>query len=266
MHHNHSVASETVPAHVRDAYAEWRWTPAWSYNDVVTTWRLERDGETRYVKVKASDATITLRNEAAAMRWASKYLRVPEVLDDGSVDGLDWLVTAEMAGVPATQDARRPTPEVLVPIVARGLRRFHETLPVDDCPFRFTVRAAIDVARRRLAEGREKWDDLHEEHKHMTVEEAVARLEATAPAHEDLVVCHGDYCYPNVFIEGEEVTGYLDLGELGVADRWWDVATGMWSTTWNVGPGYEELFAASYGVDVDEDKLAYFRLQYDLVS
>jgi kanamycin kinase len=260
------VGTETIPAHLRDAYADWRWTPAWTYDDRVTTWRLERDAETRYVKVNASDATITLRAEAERMRWAAAYVRVPEVLDDGSADGLDWLVTAEMPGTPATQDHRRPTPDKLVPIVARGLRAFHEALPVADCPFPFTIRVALALAQERLADGRETWDDLHEEHKHLTAAEAVEQLRKTAPIDEDLVVCHGDYCYPNMFIEGDAVTGYLDLGELGVADRWWDIAIGMWSTTWNVGPGYEELFAASYGVEIDTDKVAYYRLQYDLVS
>ena len=257
---------ETVPQYIYAAYADWRWTPAWTYGDRVTTWRLERDDETRYLKVNSSDANVTLRREAAAMRWAGKYLRVPEVLADGSADGFDWLLTGEMRGDSAIKDDWRANPEWLVPIVARGLRAFHEALPVADCPFRFTVRDAVAVAMARVANGRATRDDLHEEHQHMTLEEAVARLEATAPTDEDLVVCHGDYCYPNMFIEGAEVTGYLDLGELGVADRWWDVATGMWSTTWNVGPGYEELFAESYGVAIDAAKVAYYRLQYDLVS
>ena len=257
---------ETVPPYIYAAYADWRWTPAWTYDDRVTTWRLERDGCTRFVKVALSDATVTLRAEAERMRWTRTYLRVPEVIDDGSENGLDWLVTAAMPGTPASEAKDDMAPETIVPIVARGLRAFHEALPVDECPFRFTVRQALAAARQRCANGSESWDDLHEEHKHMTVAEAVALLEATAPTDEDLVACHGDYCYPNMFIEGGAVTGYLDLGELGVADRWWDVAIGMWSTTWNIGPGYEELFAASYGVAVDAAKLAYYRLQYDLVS
>lgn len=41
-------------------------------------------------------------------------------------------------------------------------------------------------------------------------------LEELKPTGEDLVVCHGDHCFPNVVIEGE-VTAYLDLGELAVA-------------------------------------------------
>jgi len=45
-----------------------------------------------------------------------------------------------------------------------------------------------------------------------------------------------------VLITDGRVTGYLDLGELGLADRWWDIAIGGWSTTWNVDPKWEPLF------------------------
>ena len=34
-------------------------------------------------------------------------------------------------------------------------------------------------------------------------------------------------------------SGQVDLGELGVADRWADLAVATWSTTWNYGPGWE---------------------------
>ena len=67
---------------------------------------------------------------------------------------------------------------------------------------------------------------FHEEHAHLTPAEALAELEATAPDDEDLVVCHGDFCPPNVLLQRARVTGYVDLGELGAADRWWDVAVG----------------------------------------
>jgi len=58
----------------------------------------------------------------------------------------------------------------------------------------------------------------------------------------------------------------VDLGELGVADRWWDLAVATWSTTWNLGAGYEDLFLAAYGVERDRERMAYYRLLYDLVS
>ena len=63
-----------------------------------------------------------------------------------------------------------------------------------------------------------------------------------------------------------KVTGYVDLGELGAADRWWDVATGGWSTCWNFGDEFEPLFYESYGITPDPARIRFFRLLYDLVS
>ena len=80
------------------------------------------------------------------------------------------------------------------------------------------------------------------------------------------MVCHGDYCLPNVMISGGEVTGFLDLGELCVADRWRDLAVATWSVSWNLGPGFEDLFLASYGIERDEQAQAFYRLLYDLES
>ena len=92
------------------------------------------------------------------------------------------------------------------------------------------------------------------------------QLERTCPESEAVVVCHGDYCPPNVMVEGWVATGYVDLGELGLADRWWDLAVATWSATWNLGPGYEDLFLRDYGVERDYHRVEFYRLLYDLVS
>lgn len=36
--------------------------------------------------------------------------------------------------------------------------------------------------------------------------------------------------------------------------------------TWNVGPGYEDLFLAAYGTDWDTARRDLYRLLYDLES
>lgn len=48
-------------------------------------------------------------------------------------------------------------------------------------------------------------------------------LNANRPL-EELVLSHGDFCLPNVFAQGEELSGYIDLGRMGVADKWMDIA------------------------------------------
>ena len=134
-------------------------------------------------------------------------------------------------------------------------------------PVRLSRQRGDGARARTVRAGIADDTDLHPEFSHLSLETALAELERLRPSSEDLVVCHGDYCFPNVLLDDVgAVTGYVDLGELGVADRWWDVAVGAWSTTWNVGPGWEELFYESYGIDRDDERIAFYRLLYDFAS
>jgi kanamycin kinase len=207
------------PAPLRHHYASWSWSPLPSAapDSQATTWRLDDPdtGQVRFLKTASSRRFPRLLDEAARMRWAQAHLPVPTVLDSGTDQSVDWLVTAALAGRDATDERLRADPGELVALLAKELRRFHAA-PVAACPF-------------------------------------------------DLVVCHGDYCLPNVLVADGRASGFVDLGELGVADRWWDLAVGSWSITWNLGPGWEESFLHAYGVSRDEGRIAFFRLLYDLV-
>jgi len=91
------------------------------------------------------------------------------------------------------------------------------------------------------------------------------RCFANIPPADRLVVCHGDACSPNTLItEDSRCSGHVDLGELGVADRWADLAVATWSTEWNYGPGWEDLLLSAYGVAPDPDRTRYYRLLWDL--
>jgi kanamycin kinase len=259
------------PDPIRASYASWQWTVASEWPGIATTWRIENPtgpaARVRYLKVVQAGHYPTALDESSRTQWASLFLPVPIALDAGSGDGVDWLLTGAVAGLDATRHPLFADPARLVPILARGLAAFHEQAPVDQCPFDFRVDAALTHARERVRAGVAKPTDLHPEHRHLTLDDALAELERLRPTAEDLVVCHGDYCYPNVLLDDTgAITGYVDLGELGVADRWWDVAVGAWSTTWNVGAGWEDLFYESYGIERDDGRIAFYRLLYDLSS
>ena len=51
----------------------------------------------------------------------------------------------------------------------------------------------------------------------------------------------------------------MDLGALGVADRWADLAVASWSTAWNYGGDWTDALLDAYGVDRDEERIRYYR-------
>ena len=66
---------------------------------------------------------------------------------------------------------------------------------------------------------------------------------------------HGDYCLPNVLLDGWKFSGFIDLGNSGVADRHIDLFWGAWTLGFNLHTDmYRGRFFDAYGRDrVDED-------------
>ena len=253
------------PPELTQLAAGWAATPAYWRGATVSTWRLAGpDGATRFAKIDRTGRYPTLGAEAERMVWAVAYLPVPRVVALEQVGGATVLLTEALPGRDGTDRAWRRDLPGHVWTLGRGLRAFHDAVGDEWCPFRFDLARSLDHVSRRVGSDQVDPADFHPEHAHHTAASALAELEDSAPANEDLVVCHGDYCPPNVLRDDDRVTGYVDLGELGVADRWWDVAIGAWSTCWNFGDELEPLFYEGYGIEPDPARIRFYRLLYDL--
>jgi kanamycin kinase len=256
-----------VPPGLRQQFGDRHWDLAWQYRGHSVVYRLSRPHDADiFLKLVPAHHYPNPTGEAMRMRWARAFLPVPDVLGCGTEDGTDWLATGALDGSDGTAPHHVGEPARLVRCLATALRAFHDSAPVAACPFDFRLDAALSHVRSRIAAGLvDPARDFHPEHLHFSAQEAARFLETSRPKTEDLVVCHGDYCPPNILFENWSLTGFVDLGELGVADRWWDLATATWSLTWNLGPGLEELFLSEYGVEPDPDRRDYYRMMYDLV-
>lgn len=202
----------------------------------------DADGSSRFVKWGPLDTEVSMAAEAERLAWALPHTPVPVVLEHGADATHEWLVTRALPGRSAVDPGWISDPATAVRAVGQGLRALHDALPVVDCPFDWGVPARIENASRR---GVVVPPALHE-----------------PPPIDRLVVCHGDACVPNTLIDdGGAWAGHVDLGALGVADRWADLAVAAMSTEWNYGPGWADALVAAYGVDPDPDlvRAAYYR-------
>lgn len=234
-------------------------------------WRNEVGGLTfalgqghRYVKWTPPDSGIDLGREAVRLRWAARFLPVPEPLDGGSDESGSWLLTRAIAGRNAVDPRWLADPATAAAALGSGLRRLHEALPVAGCPFSWHAEDRIAAVRQRAAAGLLDPAEWHAEHAGQPVELLLDRLSEPPPV-DRLVVCHGDACAPNTLLdEAGRVAGFVDLGALGVADRWADLAVGSWSLGWNHGADYEPTFFRAYGIEPDPERISYYRLLWDL--
>jgi kanamycin kinase len=253
-----------VPASVRAVAAGRRVRPVWRNELGGLTFEVGTGPARCFVKWAPTASGIDLSSEAARLAWAAAFTRVPRVLAQGTDARGSWLVTGGLPGESAVSERWTAAPARAVRAIGRGQRALHEALPVERCPFSWSIADRLADVHRRAASGSLDPARWHPSHRVLTVPQALAML-ADPPPVDRLVVCHGDACAPNTLLTDDgRWSGHVDLGALGVADRWADLAIATWSTVWNYGPGWEEQLLAAYGIEADPGRIAYYRLLWDL--
>ncbi|MBB4935246.1 kanamycin kinase [Lipingzhangella halophila] len=240
-------------------------TPVWHNELGGLTFRLDAPhGETRYVKwVAAGTPEIDFPGEAERLTWARRWVAVPSVIGHGADASGAWLVTSAVPGRTAVEPRWLADPVTAAASIGRGLRLLHDTLPVAQCPFDWSAARRIARVDERLAAG-EAASTRFPEHRHLDPAEARARI-AEPPATDRLVVCHGDACAPNTLLHDDGTfAAHVDLGSLGVADRWADLAVAAWSLDLNYGTGHDGILYEAYGIAPDAERIAYYRLLWDM--
>jgi kanamycin kinase len=255
------AAPVTVPAPVAALARGRPLHPVWANELGGLTWRVG-DGA-RYVKWVPAGSGLDLRAEALRLRWAARFTPVPVVLAEGRDRDGSWLCTAGLPGESAVAPRWLADPARAVTAIGAGLRALHDSLPAASCPFDWSAATRLAEVRRRASAGLLQPPTWHEAHAGLSVAEVLARL-ADIPEVDRLVVCHGDACSPNTLIDEDgRCSGHVDLGGLGTADRWADLAVATMSTVWNYGPGWERPLLEAYGVEPDPLRTAYYRLLWD---
>lgn len=193
-----------------------------------------------FIKWAPAGSALDLVAEEQRLLWAAPHARVPTVIRSGSqVDG-SWLMTSPIEGRSAVDPHWVARPQQAVRAIGAGLRLLHDRLPVESCPFSWSV-------ADRLA----------------GVGEPVEPREA--PPVDRLVVCHGDPCSPNTILADDgSVAGHVDFDALGVGDRWADLAVATMATQWNYGPGWESTLLEAYGIGADPARTDYYRWLWNL--
>ncbi|WP_280265192.1 APH(3'') family aminoglycoside O-phosphotransferase [Nocardia wallacei] len=243
------------------------WTPVTNGESGAAVVRAE-DGS-RYAKLVPPDRAAELRQERDRIEWLfAQGIPGPEVLDWIADDAGVCLVTSAVAGVPA--DAVAPAElERAWEEIARTVRRLHG-LPVDACPFTRELADMFATARDVVARGAVVPEFLPVEQQRTPPEELLARLTPElelrlAQESTEAVVCHGDLCLPNIILDPAtwEVAGLIDLGRLGRADPYADIALLLANAreTWpdeDRARAADEEFAQFYGIDLDGDRQRYY--------
>jgi kanamycin kinase len=251
-----------VLADLRRRYAGHDWTPVTLGMSGARVW----SAGPFYIKADNNE----LCAEADRLRWLeSAGIPAPRLVESGADGEIQWLVMTAIPGCTAADPWPAEQRDRVVDAVADFTAWMHG-IPIGGCPFDRTLAVTAPHAQSRLYAGQVDLADLDPERAGWTRAELAQALAAQLPADEDLAICHGDASLPNFLLDPEtlSVTGIVDVGRVGVADRHSDL--GLTTRSLGIGlndqypPGsgrrFLRRYAAATGAVIDDGRLAFYRL------
>lgn len=213
-------------------------------------YRLARPGQPDlYLKHGRGAVAEAVVDEMVRLRWLQGRLPVPRLMHFEATSREAWLLTRALPGRTAYQrlcDSPERMPQI-VATLARTLAQLHR-MPVSSCPFQAPLELRLAQARQRLDAGLIDADDFDAARRGWRPAQVWWALQRLRPAAHDAVVCHGDCSLDNLLLDAQgRLTGLIDLGRLGVADRFQDLAI-LWNCLDEFGPRAQRTLFAAYGL------------------
>jgi len=215
------------------------------------------------------------RREYQVLQWLQGVLPVPEVLCREVENGTGFLLMSRAPGTMLFDAAYMADPHTLAALAAQGLKMLWQ-VDVSSCPVDARLDTKLAIARYNIGHGLVDLDNVEPDTfgpgGFRDPEDLLRWLEANRPP-EDVVFSHGDFCLPNIFAQDGAVSGFIDLGRAGPADRYQDIALCYRSLLHNYegrysGTPYEgfspNLLFEALGLQPDWEKIRYYILLDEL--
>ena len=194
-----------------------------------------------------------LKNEALMTDYFHSKGIGTEVLEYQTFGAEDFLLTAKMRGEDCTSEIYLSSPERLCDTIAEQLRILHG-LDFSGCPASNRTENYIKTAIDNYKSGNYDSSHFPDSFGYSSAQEAISVLLEGKDVLKSDTLIHGDYCLPNIMLDGWKPVGFIDLGNAGVADRHIDLFWGAWTLAFNLGTDkYRDRFFDAYGRDkIDE--------------
>ena len=194
----------------------------------------------------------SLRKEALMTEYFHTLALSCEVVDYFSEE-CDWLLTRRIPGEDLTHYTDR---EIwLCDRLAEMLRELHER-DFAAAPIKNRTEDYLNTARRNYKAGIFDTGLFEDRIIFEDPDEAMRYIEGECGALKSDTLLHGDYCLPNIIMNGDSFSGFIDLGGGGVGDRHIDIFWGAWTLNFNLKTDrYRERFYDAYGRDKLDEEL-----------
>ncbi|MHA1945956.1 MAG: APH(3') family aminoglycoside O-phosphotransferase [Candidatus Hodarchaeales archaeon] len=251
----------SIPSELRAILSNYKWVKNSIGCTKTSVFYCEQENHpSYYLKIANYEDNINLHIESEKLHWLKDKLPVPEVIHYSNDKKYEFLLISEIQGKSSHFSDREDQKKRVVALLAQGLMRIH-SLDISECPFDNSLFFQIEYVKNRIKNGlinEQLFDPIR---KGRTTNSIYEELMRTKPQSEDLVFTHGDYCLPNIIINNNDISGFIDFGLGGISDRYLDIGICVRSIIYNFGEKWIPYFLKEYGLSVvDNEKITFYQL------
>ena len=205
-----------------------------------------------------------LTSEYKKLKWLEGKLNVPKIVLYDYTDDTEYLITESIGGEMVCSEYYLNNPEVGISVIAKAFKQIAD-VDIKDCPFNVSIDYKLALVENNVNNNLIRVEDLKEEtlKKFGSLENIIKFLKDNK-FNDDYCFSHGDTSLPNIFASKNEFVGFIDVGECGIADKWFDLAICEKSIKRNYGEQYISKFYEELNIIPERDKIDYYLLMIEL--
>ena len=225
--------------------------------------------------LKAQSEDFEAKNEVKILSWLRGKLPVPDIIEHISENGCSYILMSKCQGKMACDDEYMKKPMLQARLLAETLNQLW-SVNISICPCNWQLERKLLIASQNVENGSVDLDNTQPDTfgpgGFKDPEHLLYWLMDNQPT-EELVLSHGDFCLPNIYFNDNTVSGLIDLGKCGIADKWTDIALCYRSLSNNFSgmyhgrsySGFEpEMLFDGLGIRPDYERIRYYILLDEL--
>ncbi len=223
--------------------------------------KIEKEDKIYFLKMAKKGM---LTSEYEKLKWLNGKLLVPKITFYETNDNTEFLITESIEGKMVCSDEFVNNPELALKIIGEAFENIYN-VDIKDCPFNVSLDYKLNLIENNVKNNLIKKEDLKPEtlEKYHSLENILKFLKENK-FEEELCFSHGDTSLPNIFAHNNHFSGFIDVGECGVADKWFDLAICEKSIKRNYGEEYISKFYEKLNIIPDREKINYYLLMMEL--
>jgi kanamycin kinase/aminoglycoside 3'-phosphotransferase-3 len=224
--------------------------------------KITKDSGVYYLKVSKNS---NVRTEHMKLKWLQGKLAAPKIIFYEEKDCVNYLLTESLDGGMVCSDYYMNNHEEGLCVIIESLNSL-KSIDISDCPFNVGVNHKLSIIKHNIDNNPAAVNDVVGKEaldKYGSIEAIYNYLISNKPI-EEPAFSHGDPSLPNIFGKQNEFTGFIDVGDCGIADFWWDVTIVAKSIKRNYGTDALDRFYQKLNCEIKCENIEYYMLLLNL--